>query len=199
METKPLEIIRNAAKRGAVAYQSLYEGTGIEYLHIPNIVCGALPDWTGAKKAKTPEAVQNFWNVLHGEDARREINDRPCLYYFEIDSPIEDAGAGILEAFSNYRNQPDCRNCSALKSNAPRETETLYVGKVKKDIGNRMVVHLGYANPKTGGLQLVHWAKQHGLNLHLHIFIFEENMRDFVEPLEYLLAEARHPLIGKHR
>ena len=95
MEAKPLELIRNAAKQGATAYQNLCEGTGIEYLSIPDIVCGALPDWTDAKKANTYLDVQNFWNVLHQDDSRRKINDRPCLYYFEIDSPIEGIGRSI--------------------------------------------------------------------------------------------------------
>lgn len=194
MEESPHDVIKNAAKLGAEAYQKLLNNE-FEYFKIENINCRALPTIEeGFLK------IENFWDKLHFKDKKKEwtINAKSCLYYFEIDQPKEETNQLILNAFLNFRNSPEGRNCSALKSNALIKTQTLYVGKVKNGIGGRMVVHFGYANPKTGGLQLAHWAKSVGLILHLHIFVFDEKMKEFVEPLEFLLANSLRPLIGKH-
>lgn len=194
MDKSPIDVIKNAAKLGAEAYQNLFLNDEFEYFQIQNINCVAMPT---AEEGYLK--IENFWDKLHFKDKNGwKINEKCCLYYFEIDDPKEETNRIALDTFLNFRNAPDCRNCSAVKNDTSPQTKVLYVGKVKKNIGKRMVVHFGYANPKTGGLQLMHWAKLIGLNLHLHIFVFDEKMQEFVEPLEYLLANSLRPLIGKH-
>lgn len=194
MHKLPIDVIKTTAKLGAEAYENLFLKDEFEYFKIEHINCGVLP--TGEKDYLK---IENFWNVLHSKDKNGwQINTKPCLYYFEIDEPNEETNQHFLNSFIRFRNEPGYRNCSAVKTNVCLQTKVLYVGKVKKNIGGRMVVHFGYANPRTGGLQLVHWAKLIGLKLHLHIFVFDEKMQEFVAPLEYLLANSLSPLIGKH-
>jgi hypothetical protein len=141
-----------------------------------------------------------FWQAIDGGDRKALTNTLPCLYAFEIcDSSIE-RNTEILSAYKAYKtNAAMSRNVSAAKSHSNLNTKYLYVGKVKHGINGRMANHLGYSNPKTGALQLIHWAAEINLVLNVHLQFLPPGTEDYLPPLEYLLAGELKPLLGKHK
>ncbi len=187
-----LNQLQQTAASGQAAYANLQKAGYITYHPIANIDCSILPAPVWQKKQPAPVALNYIWHNLPS-------NDLPCVYCFEIVSPDTET---ILGAYRNFKANKDFEHRArpALKKKPTVNTQTLYVGKVLKDIGGRMVVHFGYYDVgSTAGLQLVCWANEAKLKLHLHIYAFKPEMHDFVAPLEFHLAQKLHPLIGKHR
>jgi hypothetical protein len=184
------EIIISTIIHGKNAYEKVLQSPeSIQYVTVP-LDCAELaePDWAD----KTPKMDINLWEQI------KHIDKQPCLYYFEI---LNTPAAIVLEHYRGFRNDSKFthRASPALKKYPPTQTSILYVGKVKKHIGGRLKQHVGhYHVGATAGLQLVCWAKLHGLKLNMHIFAFPEEMRDFVDPLELHFARHLTPLIGKH-
>jgi hypothetical protein len=123
-----------------------------------------------------------------------ELNKKVCLYAFEY--PNEEANY-IVQTLNGYRDNTS-RSVSAIKDNPNKEGNILYIGKVKKGLGGRLSTHFGFAHEKTGGLQLRHWLKKDML-LTVHIFAFEKEVDDFINPLELFLSNELKPLIGKSK
>ena len=105
----------------------------------------------------------------------------------------------IFEKFKDFKNLGRDRNLSGIKEKPNFETQMLYLGKVKKDLAARFATHFGYANSQTGGLQLRFWAKHIGLKLEVNILVFDDNLDDFINPLELELTQELKPLIGKSK
>lgn len=122
------------------------------------------------------------------------FNKKVCLYIFEYPNEETD---DIIKELANYRAKEE-RSVSAIKDKPNKEGNILYVGKVKEKLGERLSTHFGFANSKTGGLQLRHWLKKEML-LKVHIFAFEKELDDFVNPLELYLSKKLNPLIGKSK
>lgn len=120
------------------------------------------------------------------------------MYLFEL---VSHNAEQVKKSYNAFCNNPDLLhlNKSAIKKNAHTDTQYLYIGKVKKGVGGRMATHFGYANPKIGGLQLKYWAKAINLKLKVHIVAFDENIDDFINPLELQLTKNLRPLIGKSK
>lgn len=59
-------------------------------------------------------------------------------------------------------------------------------------------MYFGFAHEKTGGIQLRHWIDK-DLLLKVHIFAFDKELDDFVNPLELYLSKKLNPLIGKSK
>ena len=118
------------------------------------------------------------------------------MYFFEFK---REQASQILESYKNFDAQAEGRNKSGLKNNPNIDTNILYVGKVKKDVGARLSTHFGYAHAKTGGLQLRFWAKSIKLELKVHLIVFEDNLGDYINPLELELTKELKPLIGKSK
>jgi hypothetical protein len=137
--------------------------------------------------------VHGFFSIFD------KYNSLPCLYVYEIMS--HHSNDDIIEAYKKASVKHNERSFSAVKSKYNPETRILYVGKVQKDIGARQIVHFGlYKQPKTGGLQMLYWAKELQLKLRIHVYAFEDlNMRDYLVPFENRLARELQPLIGKHK
>ncbi len=142
-------------------------------------------------------------------------NKKPCLYYFDI-TKTKHSHQEILESFSNFqigekakdkileidKKKKNKRTTSTIKhknfNNLP-ETKCLYVGKVRENIASRLNVHLGFlGNGDTAGLQLCWWANNLNIKLKLHVFIFNTDMKDYMDLFELALARAEKPLIGKY-
>lgn len=131
-------------------------------------------------------------------------NDKkPCLYRFEIvggtsTNEIWDAYAKFQDTQKDFDR--DKRRASAAvkkKENIDFNTRTLYVGKVKRNVGGRMAVHAGYYHVgTTAGLQLWYWAKELQLKLLVHVIEFKEEMGDFVSSLELDYSREHRPLFG---
>jgi hypothetical protein len=196
MTTSPLpEAIRNTIMHGRDAYDHILNDPSSVRHYQVEIDCDTLPEPIRIK-GEPQNGLESFWAQL--PTIAEQIDKKACLYYFEIVAP--DAKA-ILEHYRSFMDDPrhQDRNRHTLKKRPPENTTILYVGKVKAGIGGRMMVHLGYYHVgATAGLQLVSWAKGTGLKLRLHVYAFNGEMRDFVDPLELPLARLLHPLIGKH-
>ena len=123
------------------------------------------------------------------------INNKPCLYFLVLKNHPTD----LLEKFNIAKRKYIKRNFSAAKKNAPTASEVLYIGKVKNRVGARLSTHFGYANEKTGGLQLRFWAKELNLELTIHFIAFEENIANFINPLELEITNILNPIIGKSK
>ncbi|MDD2412712.1 MAG: hypothetical protein PHR79_07330 [Bacteroidales bacterium] len=130
-------------------------------------------------------------------DKLQKIEHSPCVYYFEILSDITP------DIVVDKINSTD-RNTPAIKGNYPKNSNILYVGKVKSLFWGRLIMHLGYHTQKNGnlsyshGLQIYHWAKELSLKLKVYVFEFEPEMADLMSALEFLFAKELNPIIGKH-
>lgn len=123
-----------------------------------------------------------------------KLNKKVCLYAIEY--PNEYTGY-IIDSLNEYR-KTSSRNISALKANPNKQGKILYIGKVKNNLGGRLSTHFGFAHEKTGGLQLRHWLNDNML-LKVHIYAFDKELDDFVNPLELFLTKELKPLIGKSK
>lgn len=130
-------------------------------------------------------------------DKLKKIENSPCVYYFEILSDIKPDTI-VKKINTTDRNRP------AIKDNYPKNSNILYVGKVKSLFWGRLIMHLGYHTHKNRtlsyahGLQLYHWAKELSLKLRVYVFEFEPEMADLVNVLEFHFAKELNPIIGKH-
>lgn len=149
------------------------------------------------RKHDLPESLKvHFFRILDKQNSDvYKINKKACLYFFEFPTGQEEA---ILKMYREYFESNKDRSKSALKKKPNLESNILYVGKVKSGIGARLSTHFGYANQKTGGLQLKHWVNK-SLILTVHIIAFDENIGDYINPLELELTKELKPLIGKSK
>jgi len=121
----------------------------------------------------------------------------PVLYWFEILPP--STNEDVRNAISIYKHSNDSKSVPSLKSKFSRESNILYVGKVKRNFWGRVIQHLGFYKVKrTQGLQLYHWAKSLNLKLRLHAYQFEPGMEDLVAIYELKFARMLKPITGKH-
>ncbi|MFN4254282.1 MAG: hypothetical protein ACK4Q5_04680 [Saprospiraceae bacterium] len=190
-----IKTIQDAAQLGINAFQKIKETDGCKYRVVEKIKVSEM------SLTHFFESLENqrFWRDLDDlGKLKQEVIERPCLYFFEILNASEERNRRIIETYQEYRNQKT-RNCSAVHNKPNFNTSTLYLGKVKHGINGRMIVHFGYGNYQTGGLQLVHWAQKLNLELNLHLFLLPNEAAEFVEPLEFLMSKKLMPLIGKHK
>ncbi len=191
------EKVHTAINQGVNLYQAILNGAFQEYNCI-SLDCTKLID--PAEDETLPDQVINhFFAYLHKDDVNGfQINKKACLYVFEI---VSHTAVQIKDIYKIFCENEDLKylNKSAMKKNPSTNSIYLYVGKVKSGIGNRMATHFGYANPKIGGLQLRHWAKDIGLKLKVHIIALDEVIDDYINPLELNLTKNMKPLIGKSK
>lgn len=86
--------------------------------------------------------------------------------------------------------------------------DCLYVGIRKggirkkdklSNLSGRIIIHLGYYNKGSQGLQLLHWAKNLNVNIELNILKLENNYNySHLKAAEILLADELEPLFGRH-
>lgn len=127
------------------------------------------------------------------------VEEKPCVYFFEIVS--ETTVESIIDNLKNFKGEG---TVPAIKSNYPKESNILYVGKVKKLIWGRLIAHMGFHttknNPgyqsKAHGLQLRHWAKN--IKLRFYVYVFNPVVSDYMEIIERKFAKELNPIIGKH-
>jgi len=168
---------------------------------IPNVDCSQLTEPKDTDGKELPEHIkENIFKYLHAFDGpdKIEINTRPCLYVFELQD-IKDRER-VLEAFTSEDEKKINRKLPALKS-PPPVSKYLYVGKVEKEVGGRLVTHLGYYQSSGNhGLQLAFWAKElrPPLMLNIHVYRFTSDMKPYIQSFEKMLAEELNPIIGKH-
>lgn len=146
----------------------------------------------GNKYPLNEKIKKTFFTEFDKKDP--EFNQKVCLYIFEYSNDETDY---IIKELALYRAKEE-RSVSAIKDDPNQKGNILYIGKVKNELGGRLSTHFGFANSKTGGLQLQHWLKKEMI-LKVHIFAFDKELDDFVNPLELYLSKKLNPLIGKSK
>lgn len=131
-----------------------------------------------------------------------------CLYWFECDTK-EDANI-FNEALASYRNNKGKKGYRSVPTSNRYldKDKTIYVGvrrgnTAKKpklaNVLGRINQHLGYyENPKTQGLQLLHWAKDLDMNITLYVVHFEYNLESLLYVLEKEMSKCLIPHCGRH-
>ncbi len=190
------EKLIKSTKKGLDFYSKIAQNENFKHF-ILDLDCSELvePDSESLRKHDLPESLKisfyrNFNSLIEN------INEKSCIYFFEFDQHLAST---IFEKFNDFKNSGTDRNLSGIKEKPNLETQILYLGKVKKNVGARFSTHFGYANSKTGGLQLRFWAKQIDLKLKVNILVFDDNLDDFINPLELELTKELKPLIGKSK
>lgn len=170
-----------------------------KHILIPNFDCSTLPD-KNVDGRDLPESLKfDFFSHLHHFDhSDGNINDFPCLYVFEIVKCLDVNQ--ILEHFKSISKQNSDRVLPALKRKMSL-SNYLYVGKAQKNVGGRLVTHLGYNQRSNNhGLQLVLWVKEFNpsIQINVHVFRFKKEFLPFLSAFEIILAKKLNPIIGKH-
>lgn len=70
--------------------------------------------------------------------------------------------------------------------------------KTQRNAAGRVLQHLGYGNPHTGGIKLSYWAMNLELKLKLHIFSFAPELKLHLASIEKSLVGQLDPMIGDH-
>lgn len=170
-----------------------------KHITIENINCSELPPENTNGKDLPKTLIDNIFSKLHQYDSQEiEINSCPVVYVFELQQ--ESDTERVINAFKDAKNEITERILPAIKNNI-QNSKYLYVGKVEKKIGGRIVTHLGYYQT-TGnhGLQLAHWTREIKpvLKLNLHVFRFKKEFKPFISAMEVIVAKRLKPIIGKH-
>ncbi len=120
----------------------------------------------------------------------------PCIYWFEISQQTNIEN--VWNSFRAYKNKHS-RSVPAMKKELPKNTNILYLGKVKKGLLGRLKQHLGFTNAiKTQSLQLRHWASEIGLVVKIHVMEFEQENSNLVGVFEFKLAREMKTILGTH-
>jgi hypothetical protein len=126
--------------------------------------------------------------------------DKPVLYWFTFDKE-KFKEEELKFDFEYIKINTAGRGLSFLPKTYNRNSNTLYVGKVKKNFHYRFVNHLGHSvNNKTVSLQLTYWydVTKYG-NLKLNYIVLDKGMEALISVLEVELAKELMPIIGSHK
>ena len=141
--------------------------------------------------------------VLYWLTFENELCNKEELYNCYKETSINNSQQSFQKGYDIYRKEglKHRRVFSATKTKTNEDflTNTLYVGKVEKNIWGRLAVHSGWgSSPKTAGLQLHYWYdfESYG-NLVFNYIVLDEKLKYFVEVLEKEMRCKLKPLIGK--
>lgn len=133
---------------------------------------------------------------------------RDCLYWFNCDTK-EDAEIlnQALNAYRSKKGQNGYRVVPTTNKLDGKE-KTIYVGVRRgntaknpklTNIMGRINQHLGYYHqPKTQGLQFLHWAKDLEMYLTLYVVHFDDNLDSILYVIEKAVAKHLVPHCGRH-
>jgi len=169
-------------------------------IEIPNFDCSYLPGTETDGKDLPEQIKEEFFYHLHKDDnSEIMVNEFPCLYVFELID--KNDCKRVIEALQKIKSKNIGRTLPPFKTKIP-DSKYLYVGKVEKEVGGRLVTHLGYYQTKGNhGLQLAFWAKEMNpaLLISVSIYRFAKEMRPYISAFEKILAKELNPIIGKHK
>ena len=180
--------IKETADKLIEPLQNVRDG-GVKNYFQHDFDCSLFQDWnlTDIRQSEEHKELFDVLGTLTG----------PVLYWFEILPPTTNED--IRNAISVYKHSTEAKSVPALKLKYSRESNILYVGKVKRNFWGRVIQHLGYYQVvRTQGLQLYHWARPLNLKLRLHAYQFEPGMEDLVAVFELKFARLLKPITGKH-
>lgn len=189
-------ILNNKLREARLLFE---KETFYKYILINDIDCSELPSSDTDGKELPKAIIDRIFKPLHSfDDSEIEINSCPAVYAFELCN--ENDRDRVLGAFIETKKITTDRKLPALKKKPPY-SKYLYVGKVEKEVGGRIVTHLGYYQSNGNhGLQLAYWARElkPKVKVNLHVFRFIEEFRPYVSAMEVILAKELNPIIGKH-
>lgn len=162
---------------------------------INEIDCSKLDEIFIHQDIRYSEDFRDLFNQLE------KIEEKPCVYFFEI---LSDISPKIIVESIEKSNGNGTK--PAIKKIYSQESKILYVGKVKKTIWGRLIMHMGFHTNKNKpgsqstahGLQLQHWAKELNLKLKFHVYAFDPQLADYMEIFEREFAKKLQPIIGRH-
>ena len=136
--------LNSIVQEGQSLYKKILDTENYDYFTIP-LNCANLVNPEKNKKSKypLPEKIKECFFVefdKHNEP-NRKLNEKTCLYFIEFPQKESD---NILSKYIEYKNENkdiNERNSSGLKNTPNSNTNILYVGKVKKDLGARLSTH----------------------------------------------------------
>ena len=179
--------------KNVFAHSNLYK-----HIKISNFNCKYLPDKKTDGRNLPKILLEKFFYQLHSEDHQVLINERPCLYVFELVN-FSDRER-VWKTFNELKNTQIDRTLPATVKNLKENTKILYVGKAERNVGGRIVTHMGYYQKKMNhGLQLAFWARKLEILINVHVFRFEPDMKPYLDSFEKLLAKELQPIIGLHK
>ncbi|MBN2743971.1 MAG: hypothetical protein JXR39_08765 [Marinilabiliaceae bacterium] len=170
-------------------------------IEIPDFDCSLLSNPYETDGGDLPDIIKDsFFKYLHQYDYLGEkVNDFPCLYVFRLQNTSDYER--VIEAIKAVKSEDIDRVLPPFKTNIPY-SQYLYVGKVNRDVGGRLVTHLGYYQTNSNhGLQLAFWARnmKPSLFLSVSVYRFGREMTPYISSFENILAHKLQPLIGKHK
>lgn len=174
--------------------KELHQLTGqfnIDQQHIQSFsfTTHSLDDYLSVDIRKSKEWSPLFKDLLQNKN-------RPVLYWITFKNNDLDK---VRAAISNYMLYNGERKTPALRKNTEKDSNCLYVGKVKRNFWGRVIQHLGYGRSKrTQGLQLYHWAKPLKLHLQVSYLYFPQAMSEIISMYELIIAQQMQPIIGRH-
>lgn len=167
---------------------------------IPTFDCSNLPPSITNGNDLPEEFKRNFFGHLHAFDiSEKPIKESPCLYVFELDDQKD--GSRVVDTIKKVDSENIKRVLPVFKKTIP-DSKYLYVGKRLRDVGGRLVEHLGYHQKDNNhGLQLAFWARQMHppLKIIVHVFRFEKEMTPYMGAFENILAKELKPIVGTHK
>lgn len=135
---------------------------------------------------------------------REELIDYngPCLYWFSVDS--KETAKNIIDRLNQYRTTDKSIKRKIPVKNNNKKSNILYVGKSvagkrgdgQTNITGRIATHFGYSKHSTiQGLQFRYWTKE---KITVNVLLLPNELSEYLEILEKLLAKKLSPLCGRH-
>lgn len=124
--------------------------------------------------------------------------DNPCVYWFDSDDEIN--GCEIFHQIDSVQKKGVI---VPAHGRSPHNGYCLYVGKATRNIHGRLMMHLGvHKNSRSHGLNILYWdesfRKNFKLKFHFIPFPKNEEWRNLISLMEFLLSVKNNPIIGKH-
>lgn len=118
---------------------------------------------------------------------------KACLYYFESLTKDMDL-AKVEQAFADAKaHETNDRAYPRLN----KKGYTFYVGS-SQSMAKRFKEHLGYGASRTYALQLIHWARQLGVQLEFVCAKYPDGTSPkVIQALEDCLWQTRQPMFGR--
>lgn len=193
MESIYIVSLRQAAQSAAKLLSNISERQSLSMksilLEAGNIT---KTDWLQANILESTEHKQMFDELIL-------FRNKPVLYVVEIVNDIDHEL--LLKSFNEYTQTAE-RTLPGFWNNRLNNKghKVLYVGKVVGNFHGRVMQHMGYhSSGQTQGLQLAHWAALIGVDVRINYCVFEPEEASLMGILEYQLADALKPLLGKHK
>ena len=120
----------------------------------------------------------------------------PAIYWFKITHAENSSNQKLLKKFSSARtNKPGW--WSKAGRDIESKTEYLYVGKVEKNLHDRLIQHIGLGHVMTSSLKLTHWFHSfEKTQLSFQYLKIEPEFIPYLEDIENVIWRQLNPLIG---